>query len=97
MNTRRLALIDMAFNIIDSDGNGVLEVSDIIDKYDVTKHPEFLSKKKTKEKIMKEFLDAFVIGGMKDDGMISRKQFQDYYGNIGSSIQSDDYFELMIR
>ena len=51
----------------------------------------------TKEQILKEFLNAFVIGGLKDDGMISREQFDDYYSNIGASIDSEDYFELMIR
>jgi hypothetical protein len=34
---------------------------------------------------------------MKEDGIIEREQFQEYYANIGSSVESDDYFELMIR
>jgi Ca2+-binding EF-hand superfamily protein len=46
---------------------------------------------------LKEFLDAFVIGGMKADGAVSREQFEDYYANIGASIDSEDYFELIIR
>lgn len=87
----------MAFDIIDKDGGGTLDITDLMEVYDVTKHPEFMSKKKTKEQILKEFLNAFVIGGLKDDGMISREQFDDYYSNIGASIDSEDYFELMIR
>jgi Ca2+-binding EF-hand superfamily protein len=97
MNQRRKALVTLAFNIIDKDGSGTLEISDIYDVYDVTKHPEFISKKKSKDQILKEFLSAFIIGGMKEDGLISKENFEDYYANIGSSIESDDYFELMIR
>lgn len=97
MNQRRKALVTLAFNIIDKDRSGTLEIGDIYDVYDVTKHPEFLSKKKSKDQILKDFLSAFIIGGMKEDGLISRENFEDYYANIGSSIESDDYFELMIR
>lgn len=56
-----------------------------------------MSGKKTKDQILKDLLSSFVIGGLKDDGRISLEQFGDYYANIGASIDSDDYFELMIR
>ena len=38
-----------------------------------------------------------MIGGMPSNGLITRDLFEDYYANIGASIDSDDYFELMIR
>jgi calcyphosin len=97
LNNRRKALVKLAFNIIDKDGSGTLEANDLLDVYDVSKHPDFISKRKSKDQILKEFLDAFVVGGMKPDGLISLKQFEDYYANIGACIDSDDYFELMIR
>lgn len=97
MNNRRKALVKLAFNVIDKDGSGTLEANDLLDVYDVSKHPDFLSKRKSKDLILKEFLDAFVIGGMKPGGTISLEQFDDYYANIGACIDSDDYFELMIR
>ena len=87
----------MAFEVIDKDRNGRLDIQDICDVYDTSRHPEVISKKKTKDQVLKEFLDAFVIGGMKSDGAVSREQFEDYYANIGASIESEDYFELMIR
>jgi Ca2+-binding EF-hand superfamily protein len=89
--------VKLAFNIIDKDGSGTLEANDLLDVYDVSKHPDFISKRKSRDQILKEFLDAFVVGGMKPDGIISLKQFEDYYANIGAYIDSDDYFELMIR
>ena len=97
MNPRRKALVRLAFNVIDKDGSGYLEIGDICDVYDVSKHPDFIANRKTKAQILKEFLDGFIIGGLKDDGIITPQQFEDYYGNIGACIESDDYFELMIR
>lgn len=97
LNNRRIALVKLAFNVIDTDKSGLLDISDLCDAYDVTKHPDFMSGKKSKDQILKEFLNSFIIGGLKDDGQISFEQFADYYTNIGASIDSDDYFELMIR
>ena len=31
------------------------------------------------------------------DGVITRDEFYDYYKNVGGSIESDKYFELMVR
>ena len=87
----------LAFDVIDKDRSGQLDISDLCDSYDVSKHPDFMSGKKTKDQILKDLLSSFVIGGLKDDGRISLEQFGDYYANIGASIDSDDYFELMIR
>ena len=64
--------------------------------YDVSKHPDYLSKKKTKEKILSEFLDNLT-AGEKGKGEVSYENFEDYYANISASVDSDDYFELMMR
>ena len=97
MNIRRTALVRLAFDVMDKDKSGRLDITDLCDAYDVSKHPDFMSGKKTKDQILKDLLNSFVIGGLKDDGTISLEQFGDYYANIGASIDSDDYFELMIR
>ena len=31
------------------------------------------------------------------DGKVTKQEFENYYANIGASIENDDYFELMIR
>ncbi len=47
------------------------------------------------DSICSEFLDTF--DGDEKDGKVTPAEFCQYYGNVSSSIDNDDYFELMIR
>ena len=96
MNERRKQLVGMAFSKMDKDGNGFIDPEDIIDTYDASKHPDVLAGKKSAEEVFREFLDTFDVGGEKD-GKVTRNEFENYYSNVSSSIDDDDYFELMIR
>ena len=59
MNARRVALVKKAFQIIDKDGSGILDITDIRDRYNAKKHPDVMSGKQTEEDILYEFLDTF--------------------------------------
>ena len=96
MSIRRKKLVNLAFDVLDKDGNGVIELADIAAAYNVTKHPQFLSGQRTKEDILLEFLSGFEVGGDKD-GKVTREEFENYYAGMSASIDSDNYFELMIR
>ncbi|GMH63593.1 hypothetical protein TrST_g272 [Triparma strigata] len=96
MNPRRLAFVSQAFDIIDADGNGFVEPSDIVEAYKAKEHPDVQSGKKTEEEVLREFLDTFDVGGEKD-GCVTRAEFENYYKNVSASIDNDDYFELMMR
>lgn len=96
MNERRKQLVYLAFQKIDKDGNGELDVQDVISTYDASKHPDVIAGKRSSGEILREFLDTFDVGGEKD-GKVTIQEFENYYGNISASIDDDDYFELMIR
>jgi len=96
LNARRRRLVNMAFDVLDKDGSGLVTVEDMAMAYDVSKHPEYQSGKKSKEAILLELLDAFEVGGDKD-GVVTRQEFENYYSSISASIDNEDYFELMIR
>ena len=102
MNKRREALVLKAFQIIDRDRSGELDVSDIKGTYNAKKHPDVLSGKKTEEDILLEFLDTFEAafatktGGKYRDGKVTKEEFIEYYQNISSSIDNDDYFDVMM-
>ncbi len=96
LNKRRARLVNMAFEIMDQDGNGYLELSDLAGRYNGKRHPDVISGKKTEDQVLLEFLDTFTVG-QNDDQKVTKEEFQNYYAAISASIDRDDYFELMIR
>lgn len=90
-----------AFNKIDFNGDGVLDINDIKGKYNASMHPDVKSGKKTEEEVLTEFLETFemhhnTIHGYKSDGKVSKEEFVEYYTNISASIDNDAYFDLMM-
>lgn len=66
MNLKRMALINKAFDKLDSNGNGVVTMKDLDGVYNYLKNPHFLAGEKTKEQIFGEFLTAFELSGHVD-------------------------------
>ena len=101
MNPIRKDFVARAFKKIDRDGSGVLDMKDIKGTYNAKMHPDVKQGKRTEDEILSEFLDTFELHhAMKHpedrDGKITLKEFQEYYNNISSTIDNDQYFELMI-
>jgi Ca2+-binding EF-hand superfamily protein len=46
-----------AFAMMDKDGSGVITVSDISNIYDVSKNPDFIERRLTKDQILTNFLN----------------------------------------
>jgi len=95
LSARRRALILLAFDRLDTDGSGVVTLDEVRAKYDTSKHPEVISGKKTPDEVLVEFMSQWE-GGVKD-GHVTKDEFLDYYKDVSASIDTDDYFELMIR
>jgi calcyphosin len=89
-------LVYLAFQKIDKDGNGELNLQDVMDVYDASQHPDVMSGKRKPEDVLLEFLETFDVGG-EVDGKVTVSEFENYYANLSASIDDDDYFELMIR
>lgn len=96
MNARRLKLVKLAFLKIDKDRSGILDLNDVKGVYNARAHPDVMSGRRTEDEVLVEFINNFKIGGEKD-GVVTPKEFEDYYANISASIDDDDYFELMMR
>jgi hypothetical protein len=57
--------------------------------------------KKTEDEILVEFLDTFDVhhGNTKDDqkdGSVTPDEWIEYYNNVSMSIDTDEYFEVMM-
>lgn len=101
INENRKQLVLQAFEILDKDKSGSIEVEEIKSRYNTSKHPDVISGKKTSEEVLLEFLHTF---DGHNDGTIAHRNapvtfsdFLEYYNNISASIDRDDYFELMMR
>ena len=94
LSENRARLVQMAFDVLDTDGSGVITVDEIEDRYDVTHNPDVVSGKKTKDEALRDFIRTWDKDG---NGLIPYEEFEDYYKEISASIDGDDYFELMIR
>ena len=101
MNNYRKALVKRAFDKLDRNSNGIIELDDIKSFYNAKMHPEVKSGKKTEDEVLSEFLDTFELHhSLKNptdkDRKITLKEFIEYYNNVSSSIDNDQYFELMM-
>ena len=96
LNRRRRRLVNLAFNVLDRDQSGVIDMDDIEAVYDVSRHPDVIARRRTKRDVLNEFISQMEVGADKD-GKVTIDEFENYYANISASIDDDDYFELMIR
>ena len=92
---RRVELILIAFNRLDVTGDGVVTMEDIEQVYDASFHPDVQSGKITAADGLREFFSQF--DSIEADGVVTEQEFVQYYKNVSASIDSDDYFELMMR
>ena len=101
MNDRRKKVALLAFDKLDTDKSGIVEINEIKYLYNAKQHPDVKSGKKTEEDVYGEFLETFethhnINRGMKDR-RVTREEFVEYYNNISMSIDTDEYFDLMMR
>jgi len=85
----------MAYKVLDKDGSGMVTIKDVEMAYDASFHPEVQSGRKTKQQALLDFMSVWETH--KKDGIVTIEEFIDYYKDLSASIDSDDYFELMIR
>lgn len=95
LNKRRASMVMQAFAQFDKSGNGVVDWQDLKENFDAEFHPDVRSGKKTQRQAIMQWLAVFE--GHVKDGKVTKEEFLDYYANVSASIDSDEYFELMIR
>ncbi len=102
MNAFRRALSMKAFNIMDKDKSGVIDINDIKGVYNAKFHPDVKAGKRTEDDVLGEFLETFethhaVRNGNQKDQSVTKDEWVEYYNNISASIDSDEYFEVMMN
>lgn len=90
-------MVEKAFAMMDRDGSGKITVKDVAYIFDVTQNPEFLEHRKTKEEILTDFISNFEGARGDGDGIITKKEFFDYYTDLSNCTPSDEYFVAMME
>lgn len=88
-------MVDKAFLKFDADGSGVIEAADLKGVYTASMHPKVQSGEMTEDEVFLEFLANF--GDKNRDGKIQRKEWNDYYAAVSSSIDNDDHFVQLMK
>eukprot|EP00757_Euglenozoa_sp_SAG-D1_P010032 gene10032-431_t len=78
LNERRQRLVHVAFQKIDRDGSGVLDLNDLHGSYDAARHPKVITGEKTVDDVLTEFLNTFDTSS-NPDGSVTQSEFDAYY------------------
>ena len=102
MNPARKRTVAQAYNKIDRDQNGYVDINDIKGVYNARQHPDVLQGKKTEDQILMEFLETFetqhsLRTNGAPDHIVTKEEFEEYYNNVSASIDNDEYFTLMMN
>ena len=79
MNDRRRAIVLKAFNIMDRDGSGYIDLADVKGVFNASKHPEVLLGKISADDALVTFLQGLEGRSGNGDGRISKEEWLDYY------------------
>jgi len=71
LSERRLNMVKKAFSRLDINGSGSITIQDISGIYDVSKNPEFLEGRKTRDEIFTDFLSNFEGSRGNGDGVVT--------------------------
>ncbi len=87
---------------LDKERNGFVDINDITGVYNAKKHPDVLSGKRTEQQVLMEFLETFetqhnIRDNEAPDHIVTKDEFEEYYNNVSSSIDDDQYFALMMN
>ena len=92
---RRQAIIDKAFLKFDKEGNGEIDVTEIRQVFNCAKHPKIVAGEMSEEQVFASFLKSF--NDINGQGKIDRKEWNDYYSSVSSSIDNDDHFVILMK
>lgn len=90
---KRLAVVLRAFESLDPNGNGVVRIDDLFERFNVSESEAFLSGKATKEQL-------FAICGFEEletHGLVSKADFINLYTDVSMGTESTEQFCEMVK
>jgi len=98
MSPQRRKLVIKCFNVLDAagDSSGTLTVDDIRPAFNASEHPDVKDGKRSEAEVLQEFLNGFEGKQGDGDGTITPDEWVNYYEDVSSAIDEDDYFGTML-
>ncbi|KAL7754049.1 hypothetical protein RI367_000028 [Sorochytrium milnesiophthora] len=93
LNARRLTIVEQAFDKLDPAGVGSVPIKTAARCYSTSYRTGTADSKNSAAELSAGLLANIVLG---DSEVITRDEFREYYADIGSGIDDDNYFVLMI-
>ena len=81
---------------MDKDLTGFIEIADLAENFDPSRHPKCLVGTHKPEEIIRDFISQFESPDAKD-GKVSLAEFLDYYTDLSVGIASDEQFIDMMQ
>lgn len=95
MSERRAQLIRLAYGALDKGRTNAVPVPAMVAAYDCLQHPDVMRRRRSPEQVKQEFVAAW--GPPEGGAAVAAADFQEFYTDVSAAIDSDDYFELLMR
>lgn len=92
MVEKRLAVVKHAWQFLDKQGYGKVQMGQLMKLYNAQAHPRVLTREKKQETVYNDFEEC--LGARSQGGFISEQAFIEYYADINATLpaEKDDYF-----
>ncbi|XP_007111530.2 calcyphosin-like protein [Physeter macrocephalus] len=96
MSRARKEVIMQAFRKLDETGDGVITIEDLREVYSAKHRPKCQNGEWMEEQVFRKFLDNFD-SPYDEDGVVTPKEFMNYYACVSASFDTEVYFIVMMR
>lgn len=98
INSNRKRLVTEAFHKLDTNNNGTLELDEVKDKFDATRHPDVIHGVRNAVEIKSEFYKLFgtyqeSAKGFTGEKSVSLEEFIEYHQFFNSAFENDNAFK----
>ena len=101
MNAKRKQVVTQAFNKLDIDRSGYIDMNEIKHAYNAKNNPDVRQGKRTEEEVYTDFMDTFQANHLLKAGprtkRVTYEEFLDYYNTISMGIKDDDQFVFLMQ